>query len=88
MLPINMIGYCLPNQPIEGGIARMKTVAKKARAIGKGIIAMKVMGFGTLTDNPREAIEHVARLPYVDSLCIGMRNQVEIDQNVKILSAI
>jgi aryl-alcohol dehydrogenase-like predicted oxidoreductase len=85
MVPINMTGFCLPGKPIEGGVERMKAIAKRAGAIGKGIIAMKVLGFGTLAHQLREAIEHVAKLSYVDSLCIGMRNQAEIRQNVGII---
>jgi aryl-alcohol dehydrogenase-like predicted oxidoreductase len=81
MVPINATGACLPGQPIEGGIERMKAVAERAWALGKGIVAMKVMGLGTLAHQPEEAIQHVARLPYVHSLCIGMRNRAEIEQN-------
>lgn len=87
MLPINMAGSCLPGRPIEGGIERLKAIANKARAAGKGIVAMKVLGFGTLAHQAREAIEYVTRLPYVDSLCIGMRNRIEIEQNVEIISS-
>ena len=63
----------------------MKAVAERAWALGKGIVAMKVMGLGTLAHQPEEAIQHVARLPYVHSLCIGMRNRAEIEQNAQIL---
>jgi len=88
MLPINATGFALPGKPIEGGMERMKVAAEKASDIGKGIIAMKVMGLGALAHQPREAIEHVANLPYVHSLCIGMRNRAEIDQNAQILGSL
>ena len=88
MLPINMTGVCLPDQPIEGGIELMKGIAEKAWTKGKAIIAMKVMGFGSYADRPKMAIAHVANLPYVHSLCIGMRSQAEIDQNVHILCSL
>jgi aryl-alcohol dehydrogenase-like predicted oxidoreductase len=86
MLPINSTGVCLPDYPIVGGIENMKAAAAKAWDAGKGIIAMKVMGCGVLTDDPAAAISHVANLPYVHSLCIGMRSRDEIDQNVEHLS--
>ncbi len=85
MVPINATGYCLPGKPIEGGLERMKEAAQQARGAGKGIVAMKVMGFGTLAQQPKEAIDFVAKLPYVDSLCIGMRNQAEIEQNAIVI---
>jgi aryl-alcohol dehydrogenase-like predicted oxidoreductase len=85
MLPINPTGYCLPDLTVEGGAERMMAAAKQAFRLGKGIIAMKVMGCGTLADDPEAAISFVAHLPYVHSLCIGMRNRLEIDQNVGLL---
>lgn len=85
MLPINPTGYCLPDLNVEGGIDQMMAAAERAFKLGKGIVAMKVMGCGTLAGDPETAISFAARLPYVHSLCIGMRGRAEIDQNVKIL---
>jgi aryl-alcohol dehydrogenase-like predicted oxidoreductase len=85
MLPINSTGFCLPDQPIEGGIERMMAVAEKAHGLGKGIVAMKVMGMSTLAHDPGAAISFVACLPYVHSLCIGMCSLSEIEQNAKLL---
>jgi uncharacterized protein len=85
MLPINMTGDLIPGQEIEGGMDRMKSAAQSANAARRMIIAMKVLGFGVLANRPREAIEHVASLPYVDTLVIGMKNKAEIDQNIKFL---
>ncbi len=86
MLPINPTGYCLPDLSVEGGMEQMMAAAEKAFGLGKGIIAMKVMGCGTFADDPEAAISFVARLPYVHSLCIGMRSLSEIDQNVRLLT--
>jgi aryl-alcohol dehydrogenase-like predicted oxidoreductase len=88
MLPINATGACLPGMTVKGGMERMKVAAEEASNTGKGIIAMKVMGCGALADQPRQAIEHVAKLPYVHNLCIGMRNRAEIDQNIQILHSL
>lgn len=81
MLPINSSGYCLPESPIKSGLENMLRTAEKAWRLGKGIVAMKVMGWGTLADDPQAAISFVARLGYVHSMCIGMRNVGEIIQN-------
>lgn len=85
MVPINPTGYCLPDLTIEGGVEQMMSAAEKAYKLGKGIVAMKVMGCGTLAHDPEVAISFVAKLPYVHSLCIGMRTLAEIDQNVRLL---
>jgi aryl-alcohol dehydrogenase-like predicted oxidoreductase len=87
MLPINSTGYCLPDLTIEGGVEQMMVAAEKAFKLGKGIVAMKVMACGTLVHDPQAAISFVAKLPYVHSLCIGMRNRAEIDQNVRLLQS-
>jgi aryl-alcohol dehydrogenase-like predicted oxidoreductase len=87
MLPINSTGYCLPDLSIEGGVEQMMSAAEKAFKLGKGIVAMKVMGCGTLAHDPEAAISFVAKLPYVHSLCIGMRTQAEIDQNVLLVES-
>ena len=63
----------------------MLAAAQKAAGLGKGIVAMKVMGLGTLADDPKAAISFVARLPYVHSLCIGMRSLSEIEQNARLV---
>jgi aryl-alcohol dehydrogenase-like predicted oxidoreductase len=85
MLPINSVGICLPEYPIVGGIERMMQAAEKAWRSGKGIVAMKVMGCGVLAQDPQDAIRFVDDLPYVHSLCIGMRSLAEIEQNVRII---
>jgi aryl-alcohol dehydrogenase-like predicted oxidoreductase len=87
MLPINSTGYCLPDLAIEGGVEQMMLAAEKACELGKGIVAMKVMGCGTLAHDSEAAISFVAKLPYVHSLCIGMRSAAEIDQNVRLLES-
>ncbi len=85
MLPINASGYCLPDQPIEGGIEKMRAAAEKAYRLGKGIVAMKVMELGKLGQDPGGAISFVSRLPYIHTLCIGMRSRSQIDQNARLV---
>jgi predicted aldo/keto reductase-like oxidoreductase len=86
MLPINFSGYCLPDRPIKGGLTYMMQAAEKAWRSGKGIVGMKVMGWGTLTNDPQAAISFVAGLGYVHSLCIGMRSTTEIMQNSRLVN--
>lgn len=85
MLPINSTGYCTRDCSVEGGVERMMAAAERASRTGKGIVAMKVMGCGTLVDNPAEAVGFVADLSYIDSMCIGMRTKGEITRNAHML---
>jgi len=86
MLPLNAKGVCTPGSPIEdGGIAEMLVAAERAWAVGKGIVAMKVMGCGTLAGDPVAAMDFAAHLPYVHSLCIGMRSARQVEENMALL---
>jgi aryl-alcohol dehydrogenase-like predicted oxidoreductase len=87
MVPINATGVCTSDSSIEDGdVAQMLDATRLAWTAGKGIVTMKVMGCGSLADRPREAISFAARLPYVHSLCIGMRSWAEVQQNVELLA--
>jgi aryl-alcohol dehydrogenase-like predicted oxidoreductase len=87
MVPINATGACTSDSSIEDGdVEQMLDATRQAWMAGKGIVAMKVMGCGSLADRPGEAISYVAHLPYVHSLCIGMRTRAEVQQNVELLA--
>jgi len=87
LLPINAAGVCTPQSGIEDGdLPEMLAAARRASELGKGVVAMKVLGGGTLA-NPEAAIAFAARLPYLHSLCIGMRSPKEIEDNVRLLAA-
>jgi hypothetical protein len=64
----------------------MLAAARRAWERGIGVVAMKVMGCGAFADDPGAAISYAARLSYVHSLCIGMRNLQEVEENVCWLS--
>jgi aryl-alcohol dehydrogenase-like predicted oxidoreductase len=88
MLPLNATGVCLPDTHIEdGSVAEMLAAARLAWESGKGVVAMKVLGCGTLASDPAAAIAFADRLPYVHSLCIGMRSVREIDEDARLVMA-
>lgn len=62
---------------------------KLAHGLGKGTIAMKVLGCGipSLVQDYRGSIEAVVRLGFVDSLVIGMKDLDELRKNVGALTA-
>ncbi len=83
---VNPTGTWADGEAIEDGtIAEMLEGLERAHAAGKGIYAMKVLGAGALASDPAEAIRFAARLPYVHSLCIGMRNLGEVRHNLALL---
>lgn len=85
----------------DGDIADMLRALERAHAADKGVYAMKVLGGGdpsaalrlrsgqgsgqALAPDPAPAIQFVASLPYVHSLCIGMRSLDEVRQNLTLL---
>jgi aryl-alcohol dehydrogenase-like predicted oxidoreductase len=88
MLPLNASGVTTRGAHFEdGGVPEMLDAAERAAAHGKGLIAMKVMGAGVLANDPASAIAYAARLPYVHSLVIGMRNVAEVEQNLDLIGS-
>jgi aryl-alcohol dehydrogenase-like predicted oxidoreductase len=86
---VNPTGTWDQNEQIEDGtIADMLDALERAHAAGKGVYAMKVLGRGALASDPAQAIGFAARLPYVHSLCIGMRSLDEVRRNVSLLDRI
>jgi len=82
----------LPHQriPLEDGtMEEMFDALKRAHSRGKGTIAMKVLGCGipSLVQDYRGSIEAVARLGFVDSLVIGMKDLGELRKNVEAITA-
>jgi aryl-alcohol dehydrogenase-like predicted oxidoreductase len=83
---VNPTGTWSQDEEIEDGtIADVLGALKRAHAAGKGVYAMKVMGCGALASDPAQAINFAARLPYVHSLCIGMRSLDEVQCNLALL---
>ena len=82
--------------PLEdGSIEEMFQAIKLAHKSGKGVIAMKVLGGGVgsaaplLGKNYRASIKSIAKLDFIDTMVIGMRNLNEVKKNLKvILSAV
>lgn len=66
----------------DGSPGDMASAIAEAKARGKGIYAMKVLGGGTLYRRAQEAIAHVLKQPWLDSAVIGMSTIAEIDYNV------
>jgi aryl-alcohol dehydrogenase-like predicted oxidoreductase len=86
MLPINQAGVCTRDSGFEdGGVEDMLAAAQAAWQAGKGVVAMKVYGCGTLAQDAPAALSFAAGLPYVHSLCIGMDSLEQIQSNVALV---
>lgn len=64
----------------------MLEVINEARALGKGIIAMKPLGGGHLISEREEALEYVLGLDSVDTVAMGMQSFDEVDFNCAVFS--
>ena len=62
----------------------MLKAVEKAYENGKGVICMKILAYGNLT--VREGLEYALSLPYVHSVCLGMRTIGEVEEDVKIFN--
>jgi len=83
---VNPTGTWGQDKQIEDGdITKMLDALEQAYTAGKGVYAMKVLGHGTLAHDAARAIHFASRLPYVHSLCIGMRNLDEVRKNLALL---
>jgi aryl-alcohol dehydrogenase-like predicted oxidoreductase len=57
-------------------------VLRKARLHGKAVIAMKVIGCGTLSNDPQKAISYVQNLDCVDAIVIGFLKESEMKSSL------
>jgi len=74
--------------PLEDGSMReMVTALKMAHEKGKGVIAIKVLGNAAqpFIKNHQSYIRSVAKLNFVDSMVIGMKNLEQVKKNIKAL---
>jgi hypothetical protein len=58
-------------------------ILERMHADGKGIIGMKILGAGRLTDRVDECLQYVLRLDCVDAFTIGQENQREMADLVR-----
>lgn len=65
----------------DGTAQDMAAAIAQAKARGKGIYGMKVLGGGTAYRQSQQGIEHALAQPWLDSMVIGMSNREEIDFN-------
>jgi len=80
MVKFNKIGKM--DCPLED----MLKAVKRAYEEGKGIVNIKILAYGGLT--VREGLEYALSLPFVHSVCLGIRTIEELEEDVKIYQEI
>ncbi|MBW3625451.1 MAG: aldo/keto reductase [Armatimonadetes bacterium] len=63
-------------------------VMRQMHDSGKGIYGMKVVGAGSLTEDPQKSIRYVMDLDCVDALILGMISREQVDENVRIVESL
>ena len=53
---------------------------KQMKADGKGVIGMKILGEGQLSNAVDRAITHAVRLDSIDAFTIGFTSNTQLDQ--------
>ncbi|OLS03905.1 aldo/keto reductase [Tissierella creatinophila] len=69
----------------DGNIDGMLKELKQIHALGKGIYGMKPLGGGHLIKNIEESFNFVKKIPFIDSIAIGMQSTKEIDANISLI---
>lgn len=79
---INMSGIGIA----DGTAAEMLQELHKAKALGKGIFAMKPLGGGHLIAQRQEALKFILEQDCIDSIAMGMQSEAEIRFNCSVFS--
>lgn len=69
----------------DGSREDMEEALAFARYMGKGIYIMKALGGGHLYHMPYEALAYARDFPHKDSVCVGMKNEHELEFACKVL---
>jgi aryl-alcohol dehydrogenase-like predicted oxidoreductase len=69
---------------MDGTPDRTSEVLDQLYRAGKAVYGMKVLGCGSLTDDPRSAIEYVMGLGTVHAITIGMTTPRQVQQNAQL----
>ena len=75
---INPDGLYMDSDP-----ATVIGVLQQMKAAGKGVIGMKILGEGQLSNAVDRAIQHAVALDTIDAFTIGFTNNAEMDQVVQ-----
>lgn len=69
----------------DGSTEDMLRELKLFKNMGKGIYSMKPLGGGHLIGDIEDALDFVKKLPFIDSIAIGMQSVDEIDADIQVM---
>lgn len=78
---INVTGVGIP----DGTRDEMAEAIRRAHLGNIGIYAMKPLGGGHLIADPKQAFDYLRGLGMIDTICIGVQNEDEIDVNLRLV---
>ena len=70
------------NKKDETAISQMETAMTEAKKSGFFIFSMKPLGGGNLFARAEEALGFTLGKPFIDSIAVGMKSEMEVDANV------
>lgn len=65
---------------------KAKDILKRIHDESKGVVGMKVLLEGHLSNDLNKAFQYVKGLPYIDAFVVGMMNKREVEENCRIVS--
>ncbi len=71
---------------VDGSINEMESAVKKASENNIGVFSMKPLGGGNLHKKASECLEYILKLPFIDSVAIGMQSIDEVNANLNFLN--
>ena len=78
---INVTGVGIP----DGTRDEMAEAIRRAHLGNIGIYAMKPLGGGHLIADPKQAFDYLRGLGTIDTICVGVQNEDEIDVNLRLV---
>ncbi|MCP4642567.1 MAG: aldo/keto reductase [bacterium] len=67
---------------MDGPVDDVVAILDQAHRNGKGILGMKILGEGALTDRIGECVQFAVDLPAIDAITIGFLSPTELDQAI------
>ncbi len=79
---VNKLGLGL----LDGNLEDMLQVIQKAHQAGKGILAMKTLAGGRLSNRYQECIDFVRGIPGINAIALGISKESELTENLRIFN--
>jgi len=84
---VDLVRFNPTGTRMDADPATVASVLKEMKNSGKGIIGMKVLGAGSLSDRVDECLQYQLAQDFIDSFTIGQENVREIDDLLKRIPA-